>query len=392
MRACRPICRPGAGRMTRSARRVAGVVAAVCTLAALPPLGAGKPATTKPIAPERQRELSRLLATFFRSSRPEEWLQAGQRILEIGSTGPKRLLPALTTKLRSFRRDYQNAFAQQAVRVRLDKLSEAAKDHGGSRERLASELRKARRTALALLKASDLTAERITREADPVMERLNDLLAVDRQTLLDRSEPLRRQRKELLALTALRRRCGDIVASGAAGTKEGDPTGAPPAPAEGAYDPDKALARFEELAALLAMPMERGARDTLLANAKLESRLKPEEVEGIRDLNRIRLLLGLAPLRIDLKLCQAARDHCTDMRTGGFFSHTSPVPGKRTPWDRARKAGTTVSAENIAGASRSGAAANRMWFHSPGHVRNMLGRFSRVGLGYDQKWTMMLGK
>jgi uncharacterized protein YkwD len=138
--------------------------------------------------------------------------------------------------------------------------------------------------------------------------------------------------------------------------------------------------------------MKRSARDTLLANAKVESRLKPNEVEGIRDLNRIRLLLGLQPLRIDLKLCQAARDHSTDMRTQGFFSHISPVPGRRAPWDRAKKAGTTCHAENIAYGSASGTAANRMWFHSSGHVKNMLGGFSRVGLGHDARWTLMLGR
>jgi len=91
---------------------------------------------------------------------------------------------------------------------------------------------------------------------------------------------------------------------------------------------------------------------------------------------------------------KAARGHCKDMVEKGFFSHTSPVPGKATPRDRARRAGTTANGENIAYGTTEPQRANQMWFHSPGHFKNMFGpRFRRVGLGYhERRWTQMFGR
>ena len=76
----------------------------------------------------------------------------------------------------------------------------------------------------------------------------------------------------------------------------------------------------------------------------------------------------------------------------GFFSHTSPVEGKRTPSDRAARFGTSASAENIAQGQPTGPAAIRSWWYSPGHHRNMMGAFARVGLGRSEAyWTQMFG-
>jgi uncharacterized protein YkwD len=157
--------------------------------------------------------------------------------------------------------------------------------------------------------------------------------------------------------------------------------------------PARAVEALEDLAACLAMPISGTGRRILERNARLAESLKDEEAEGIRDLNRIRLTLGLRALHLDPLLCKAARGHSTDMRKRKFFSHDSPVPGKATPWDRARQAGTRASAENIAGGTSSGRKANQMWFHSPGHFKNMLGAHKRVGLGHDGgKWTALFGR
>jgi uncharacterized protein YkwD len=140
------------------------------------------------------------------------------------------------------------------------------------------------------------------------------------------------------------------------------------------------------------MPMTAAVKHVLETNATVEDQLAAAEAEGIRDLNRIRLLLGLGAVKTDLKLCKAARDHSGDMRTKNFFSHESPVPGKKTPWDRAAKAGTSASGENIAAGTTTGTGANQMWFHSPGHFKNMLGNHVRVGAGCDgDRWTQMFG-
>jgi uncharacterized protein YkwD len=120
--------------------------------------------------------------------------------------------------------------------------------------------------------------------------------------------------------------------------------------------------------------------------------LDPEEVRGIRRLNEIRLLVGLPAQATDLKLVAACRTHSEDMCREGFFAHESPVSGRETPWKRAQAAGTTASAENIAAGTDSGGGAVQMWWHSPGHHKNMLGGQPRTGLGrYERHWTQLFG-
>jgi uncharacterized protein YkwD len=80
------------------------------------------------------------------------------------------------------------------------------------------------------------------------------------------------------------------------------------------------------------------------------------------------------------------------MQRLGFFAHESPVEGKRTPGDRAAKAGTSGGAENIARGQRTAKSANQAWWYSPGHHKNMLGGHARIGLGRkDDFWTQMFG-
>ncbi len=136
------------------------------------------------------------------------------------------------------------------------------------------------------------------------------------------------------------------------------------------------------------------AKRVLEANAAMAAKkeVPANEAEGVRDLNEMRMLLGLAPCLLDPKLCNAARDHSKDMATQKFFAHESPVPGKKTPWDRAKLTGTTASAENIAMGMKTPQEANHGWFLSPGHHVNMFGDYARVGIGrHDVYWTQMFG-
>jgi uncharacterized protein YkwD len=144
------------------------------------------------------------------------------------------------------------------------------------------------------------------------------------------------------------------------------------------------------------MPMSAGDRRVLLENRAMESapdlKLDPEVGLGVLDLNRLRILLGSNALRIDPKLCVASQGHSEDMQRLGFFAHESPVEGKRTPGDRAAKAGTSGGAENIARGQRTAKSANQAWWYSPGHHKNMLGGHARIGLGRkDDFWTQMFG-
>ena len=100
--------------------------------------------------------------------------------------------------------------------------------------------------------------------------------------------------------------------------------------------------------------------------------------------------MGKQTLKIDIKLCKAAREHSTDMKKHNFFSHTSPLPGKKTPADRAKKHGTSCRGENIAGGSDMPAKTFMQWFKSPGHHENMMGPHSQIGVGYHEtQWTEM---
>lgn len=128
-------------------------------------------------------------------------------------------------------------------------------------------------------------------------------------------------------------------------------------------------------------------------NIAEDDQVPADEAAGIEECNLWRLYLGLNALTLDPKLCNAARDHSKDMAEKGFFAHDSPVPGKGTPWARAKLAGTTASAENIYAGGSNPAAANRGWFFSPGHHKNMFGGHRRIGLGhYRGKWTQMFGR
>ena len=124
-----------------------------------------------------------------------------------------------------------------------------------------------------------------------------------------------------------------------------------------------------------------------------KSKIPKGEREGIREVNEWRMLLGLSALIIDPKLCDASRGHSEDMNKHNFFAHMSPVPGKRTPGDRAAKAGTSWSGENIYVGSQKPAAANRGWFYSPGHHKNMFrASHKKIGVGqYERHWTQMFG-
>ncbi len=151
-----------------------------------------------------------------------------------------------------------------------------------------------------------------------------------------------------------------------------------------------------ELATMIARAFhtDQKAAVTLEANAALVAKglVPADEGEGIRDLNEMRMLLGLDPVLIDPKLHAAARGHSQDMKEKNFFAHESPVPGKKTPWDRAKLAGTTAGAENIFAGSPSPKAANEGWFFSPGHHVNMFAKHRRGGMGrYEGHWTQMFG-
>lgn len=107
--------------------------------------------------------------------------------------------------------------------------------------------------------------------------------------------------------------------------------------------------------------------------------------------NQERAKEGLKPLATDAKLMDAAREKSTDMRTGKYFSHTSPTLG--SPFDRMKALGIDyrAAAENIAMGQTSAEEVVKAWMESPGHRANIMnGKFTHIGIGYDAQghyWT-----
>jgi uncharacterized protein YkwD len=111
--------------------------------------------------------------------------------------------------------------------------------------------------------------------------------------------------------------------------------------------------------------------------------------------NYERVAVGLRPLFVEEKLSSAAEGHSSDMASKGFFAHESPVPNKKTPWDRANlaKFDGQASGENIFMGSANYQAAYNGWFGSDGHRFGMFADgLNCTGIGISGvHWTMMIG-
>lgn len=355
--------------------------------------GAGLAADTKkpPLSAQQRKEMLELV-TEFRKVRPEpkRRLDVIDRMEKIGPIGLNMLLDILQKEMGKQLSDYRNFFSQAAAAEGVKKLNEET----------LGEIAELRQKILALSDDEELTKEKIVQIGDPGLARLKELVLFNREDVLEKNPALLKRRAPLEVLGKQWERCAmhllaeqedetpDEAKKECADEEEGEDEKelAPPSFAD--Y-----LVKEEEMATALSMPMDAQTRTVLAGNEKLVGKLDPEESRCVLDLNLTRSLLGLRPLQIDVALAKAARDHSSDMAEQKFFSHESPVSGKKTPWDRAKLAGTSSSAENIALGALDGAAANQIWWHSPGHHKNMLGSHSRVGVGHHGKhWTEMFGQ
>jgi uncharacterized protein YkwD len=341
---------------------------------------------------KQERQQVAALLTEFRKVRgqPEKRRDVIERADKIAPVAVMQLLEIVRKELDPQLADYRQLFLRAAAAV-IAKRTEAAN---------LDEIKRIRDEVLVLAKQEDLTKEQIVATSDPGLARLKELILVNRQDILRSDPKLAAARERLQILGKEWELCATLIlaakepakaqagaaAQGAKGTEE-------PAELDTTPSFEKYLVKDEELATAMATPMSDATRRALAANAQLAGQLDPEEARCVLDLNLTRNLLGLNALVIDMKLTAAARDHSKDMDEQNFFAHESPVKGKKTPWDRAERFGTTASGENIAMGTLDGAVANEMWWHSPGHHRNMLGDHTRAGLGrYNQHWTELFGK
>jgi hypothetical protein len=133
-------------------------------------------------------------------------------------------------------------------------------------------------------------------------------------------------------------------------------------------------------------------RQLIETNRKTGCSIDPAEDALITRLNIHRILIGLAPVEIDLRLAVAGKKHSEEMAAKGYFAHDSPTPELKTPWQRAGREHTAPNGECIAAGSESGVATFMQWYYSQGHHQIMISGASSIGVGRRKStWTLMMG-
>ena len=240
------------------------------------------------------------------------------------------------------------------------------------------------RAQVSRLRQAGQIDKNLVQQVEPHLKRLESLLLVDRSSVLSNSPNLQLQREVVI----------NKMQDWHQAIRNWSQTASMPHQTLPVVPSAEQFIQWQEqLATQLVLTMSDDARTALLANRHAASRLDVEEARSIHQLNQLRILVGVRPLKIDSALVATGRDHSYDMRSRNFFSHHSPVDGKHTPRDRGNRFGTVAWGENIAWGSRDAAETMDMWFHSPGHLANMINAdYQRVGLGRSKNhWTQMFG-
>lgn len=254
---------------------------------------------------------------------------------------------------------------------------------GGGSQKVEAEVSSLRQKSLSVSRSRTLTEAAIKETCDPAIARLTELLQVTPEQAAEKNSELKTARSEVIQIAAFFHSSLEKLPA-----EQHKALGTMLRPEQ----LEAVLVAREKHTCLLAMPMTPQDKATLSANVPIAAKLDQGEAMGIAELNRIRLLLGIGALAIDIKLCDASRGHSKDMKRLNFFDHNSPVPGKETPWKRAALAGTKAFSENIYQGSERGERAISVWWYSPGHHANMMGGGKRVGMGReDTYFTQMFG-
>jgi uncharacterized YkwD family protein len=113
-------------------------------------------------------------------------------------------------------------------------------------------------------------------------------------------------------------------------------------------------------------------------------KLTPNEQEMVRLVNAERSKRGLDPLKVDLELCNVARNKSQDMIDNSYFSHYSPTYG--SPFEMLKNFGIKYiyAGENIAG-NAAVKNAHTALMNSEGHKKNILNaNFTHIGIGIKE--------
>lgn len=357
----------------------------LCALPALLPAQEQEPAPV---------DIPMLARTLRRADLPSgDQGAVAEQLLAAGDRGAVALLEALELEAKAGEQVFRaEAGRLQSVFERRAR-AELGRRKGKDGDRRIGTLRY---EVLQRTRGEGLSKEVIVGEIDPRVAELRTLLTIDVDAVLAATPSLLAQVERARAAAARLGRLYELRVQADA-SLQATAAGRTLLERHRSFADPRALGATldAELAVLAAQATPMSQRDarTLVANEALVDGVEAEEKAGVRELNRVRILLGLSALLLDPKLCSAARDHSTAMVKLGFFSHTSPVAGKETFGARAAEASTSASAENIAYGQSTGADAIRAWWYSPGHHGNMLGDAMRIGLGrHETHWTQLFGQ
>ncbi len=357
------------------------------------------PASGRPFAPGRAAVLVLLAAAVTgQAARPADWVERRGISELIGIFTASRDAPA---RRRLIAKEIHSRRPARLAELVGMLGAEAAEKHQGylaafydaGQAACAAKIRgdtagKIRAWHETLTKRT-VTTKALRAKAGPAMKNLRVAVTVTAAEIL--ADPaVAEQRKKLLEQIELLEWCRKLQGSDI--DKDGNV--APGESDGGSTEFAARLKRDERTLAIMSLVAPPADRKVLESNWKRREHLPSHEYDGIADVNVMRILMGVRAAAIDLKLCNAARGHSADMVRGGFFSHTSPVPGKASPWARAKKAGTSANGECIYKGSTSPQRANQAWFFSPGHHSIMFSAGARrLGMGRDKRtWTLMTGR
>lgn len=128
-------------------------------------------------------------------------------------------------------------------------------------------------------------------------------------------------------------------------------------------------------------------------NDATANEVSPAVRQLLKITNEYRAMFGHRPLAAVKTACAGSQGHADEMSRLGYFSHMSPVAGRRTPGERMRLAGYMFGvSENIA-ISGGALAAHNAWCRSSGHHRNLLNaRHREIGIGANGRyWVQNFG-
>ncbi len=102
--------------------------------------------------------------------------------------------------------------------------------------------------------------------------------------------------------------------------------------------------------------------------------------------NSERAARGLAPMRVNISLNEAAQGHSASQAAAGTIYHVSPTGSN--PGTRIAQTGYRFSTwgENVAAGFRNAQSVMNAWMTSPGHCKNILNpAFTELGVGYVKR-------